>query len=56
MRHHALCAEYNGIPTHHLCEVNKNSLVYPICLDKRGYDDLNYLLCESCDPNANDKN
>ena len=56
MSNSTICAECNVNPTHHLCITCKNTLVCPICLDKRVYDDLNYCRCKSCDPNANDKN
>ena len=43
-----ICEECNEIPTHHLCTICKKTLACPICLDKRGYDDLNYWPCLSC--------
>ena len=38
---------------YHLHIVCKNILVYPIYLDKRGYNDLNYYPYESYNSNTN---
>ena len=48
-----LCTECNATTTHHLCATCKNALVCTICLNKRGYDYLNYRPYKSCDPNNN---
>ena len=47
-----ICAECSTIHTYHLCAICNNALLYPICLCKRGYDDLNYCPCVSYDPNT----
>ena len=47
MNNSIIYKEYSVILSHSLYAIYKNTLVYSICLDKRGYDALNYDPCVS---------
>ena len=48
MNNPSLCEECNVIVKHYLCIICKKTLVCPIYLYKRGYNELNYHPCVSC--------
>ena len=45
-----LCKECKELFTHHKCIQCKAVSVCPLCALKRGYDDLNQILCKKCGP------